>query len=201
MAEDAQTEKLKVFVSYSRADVAFADQLVCMLQERGFDPIIDRRDIDPAEPWKERLGAKIKCWQDMGALSIPRPSPRMACPSSPPSWDNTARVWEVSALLSDASRTFAEKKNDANELAPIKEEACTILQATAFIDTDPETGETVTRYPLAEISEADIRAAPILSSIGVKAGDNVCEISAPGPVDRFLSGVLPKTWWSGLEYQ
>ena len=59
MAEDAQTEKLKVFVSYSRADVAFADQLVCMLQDRGFDPIIDRHDIDPAEPWKERLGAMI----------------------------------------------------------------------------------------------------------------------------------------------
>ncbi|MEM1151954.1 MAG: toll/interleukin-1 receptor domain-containing protein, partial [Pseudomonadota bacterium] len=57
--EATAAEKLKVFVSYSRADVAFADQLVAMLADAGFDPIIDRHDIDPAEKWKTRLGDLI----------------------------------------------------------------------------------------------------------------------------------------------
>lgn len=54
-----QTDRLKVFVSYSRADVDFADQLVMALEDKGFDPILDRHDIDAAERWKERLGALI----------------------------------------------------------------------------------------------------------------------------------------------
>lgn len=54
-----QTEKSKVFVSYSRTDVAFADQLVELLTDREFEAILDRHDIDPAEPWKDRLGALI----------------------------------------------------------------------------------------------------------------------------------------------
>ena len=40
-------ERLKVFVSYARADVDFADQLVLALQDKGFEPKIDRHDIDP----------------------------------------------------------------------------------------------------------------------------------------------------------
>ncbi|MEL7100839.1 MAG: TIR domain-containing protein, partial [Pseudomonadota bacterium] len=56
---DTAQEKLKVFVSYSRADVAFADQLVALLTDKGFEPLIDRHDIDPAEKWKTRLGDLI----------------------------------------------------------------------------------------------------------------------------------------------
>jgi WD40 repeat protein len=51
--------QLKVFVSYSRADIDFADQLVLALEDKGFDPILDRHDIDSGEKWKERLGALI----------------------------------------------------------------------------------------------------------------------------------------------
>jgi hypothetical protein len=54
-----QPDRMKVFVSYSRADVAFADQLVIALESHGFDPILDRRDIDAAENWKARLGGLI----------------------------------------------------------------------------------------------------------------------------------------------
>ena len=50
---------MKVFVSYSRDDVAFADQLVIGLESLGFDPILDRHDIDAAENWRERLGKLI----------------------------------------------------------------------------------------------------------------------------------------------
>jgi hypothetical protein len=52
-------DRMKVFVSYSRADVTFADQLVEGLEHSGFDPILDRHDIDAAENWKTRLGSLI----------------------------------------------------------------------------------------------------------------------------------------------
>ena len=51
--------KMKVFVSYSRDDVAFADQLILALEDRGYEPILDRHDIDAAENWKARLGGLI----------------------------------------------------------------------------------------------------------------------------------------------
>lgn len=57
MAEQASS--LKVFVSYSRADVAFADQLVLALEDKGFSAILDRHDISGAENWRERLGKLI----------------------------------------------------------------------------------------------------------------------------------------------
>ncbi len=49
----------KVFVSYSRKDSAFAQMLVGKLAERGFDAFLDKTDIAPGEPWKERLAALI----------------------------------------------------------------------------------------------------------------------------------------------
>jgi hypothetical protein len=49
----------KVFVSYSRKDLDFAQMLVGALAERGFDAFLDKTDIAPGEPWKERLAALI----------------------------------------------------------------------------------------------------------------------------------------------
>lgn len=46
---------LKVFISYSRQDVDFADDLELFLEMRGFDPIIDRHDIDHNDDWRARL--------------------------------------------------------------------------------------------------------------------------------------------------
>jgi hypothetical protein len=40
-----QTSQAKVFISYSRRDIAFADQLDAALKMRGFEPLIDRTDI------------------------------------------------------------------------------------------------------------------------------------------------------------
>ena len=51
--------KLKVFISYSRHDLEFADQLVAVLELQGFVPIIDRKGIHGAEKWEERLGQLI----------------------------------------------------------------------------------------------------------------------------------------------
>jgi WD40 repeat protein len=57
MAEAAKS--LKVFVSYSRTDVDFADQLVLALEDKGFQAILDLHDISGGEDWRERLGKLI----------------------------------------------------------------------------------------------------------------------------------------------
>ena len=59
MDQDVTAGKLKVFVSYSRKDVQFADQLVQLLEDRGYAVMIDRHDIDAADKWKSRLGNLI----------------------------------------------------------------------------------------------------------------------------------------------
>ncbi len=60
MTEVTDHKKLKVFVSYSRKDSAFAKELVAGLELTGFDPFIDQHDIAAAEDWEERLGALIR---------------------------------------------------------------------------------------------------------------------------------------------
>jgi tetratricopeptide (TPR) repeat protein len=51
--------RAKVFISYSRKDAAFAQVLAGALTDRGFDAFLDKTDIAPGEPWKERLAALI----------------------------------------------------------------------------------------------------------------------------------------------
>ena len=50
---------LKVFISYSRRDQAFADDLVCGLRACGLEPYLDKLDIAPGEAWEQRLGGLI----------------------------------------------------------------------------------------------------------------------------------------------
>ncbi|MGB6537562.1 MAG: SUMF1/EgtB/PvdO family nonheme iron enzyme [Xanthobacteraceae bacterium] len=51
--------KTKVFVSYSRKDMAFADKLEAALKARGFEPLIDRTEIYAFEDWWKRIQALI----------------------------------------------------------------------------------------------------------------------------------------------
>jgi WD40 repeat protein len=51
--------KAKVFISYSRKDMAFADRLEAALKTRGFEPLIDRTDIYAFEEWWKRIEALI----------------------------------------------------------------------------------------------------------------------------------------------
>ncbi len=53
------SNKFNVFISYSRDDLAFADQLDPALRLTGFDTTIDRRGISGGENWKSRLGNLI----------------------------------------------------------------------------------------------------------------------------------------------
>ncbi len=55
----ASPDRMKVFVSYSRVDVDFTDQLVLALEDKGFETILDRHDIDAGENWQERLSALL----------------------------------------------------------------------------------------------------------------------------------------------
>lgn len=51
--------KLRVFISYSRDDADFADQLVAALDAYGFESSIDRHAVSGGEEWKRRLGDLI----------------------------------------------------------------------------------------------------------------------------------------------
>src|SRR5262249_8512471 len=51
--------KLRVFISYSRDDLKFADQLDEALNACSFESLIDRHDISVGEDWKRRLGNLI----------------------------------------------------------------------------------------------------------------------------------------------
>jgi hypothetical protein len=60
VSEHTNTERLRVFVSYSRDDLEFADQLVIGMELAGFAPTIDRHGITGGEDWKLRLGNLIR---------------------------------------------------------------------------------------------------------------------------------------------
>jgi hypothetical protein len=57
-ARDAET-KARVFISYSRRDMAFVDRIEPALKARGFEPLIDRAEIYAFEDWWKRLQALI----------------------------------------------------------------------------------------------------------------------------------------------
>src|SRR5262245_11996975 len=59
MAGVREQGKLKVFISYSRVDEAFADELKLGLEDKGYAVEIDKQSIRQGEEWKARLGKLI----------------------------------------------------------------------------------------------------------------------------------------------
>ena len=51
--------KAKIFISYSRKDLAFVDKLDAALKAYDFDTLIDRSAIADLEDWRKRIGALI----------------------------------------------------------------------------------------------------------------------------------------------
>jgi tetratricopeptide (TPR) repeat protein len=51
--------KAKIFISYSRKDMAFADRIEAALRARGIEPLIDRSEIYAFEDWWQRIEALI----------------------------------------------------------------------------------------------------------------------------------------------
>ncbi len=55
----ARPSVAKVFISYSRKDMAFVDRLEAAIRARGFEPLIDRTEIYAFEEWWTRIEALI----------------------------------------------------------------------------------------------------------------------------------------------
>ena len=58
-AHDQDVSNARIFISYSRTDMAFTDRLEAALRARGFAPLIDRSDIYAFEKWWPRIEALI----------------------------------------------------------------------------------------------------------------------------------------------
>jgi TPR repeat protein len=58
-SDSADRDKLRVFISYSRDDLNFANQLNAALDAYGFECFIDREGISGGEKWKRRIGSLI----------------------------------------------------------------------------------------------------------------------------------------------
>jgi TPR repeat protein len=59
IAHDVARDKLRVFISYSREDLEFVDQLKAGLDPCGVECIVDFEGISGGEDWKRRLGDLI----------------------------------------------------------------------------------------------------------------------------------------------
>src|SRR3977135_894297 len=57
--QSEERSKARVFISYSRKDLGFADRLEAALKARGFEPLIDRAEIFAFEEWWKRIEALI----------------------------------------------------------------------------------------------------------------------------------------------
>ena len=94
-ADDASAAgKLRVFISYSRDDLDFADQLVIGLEFAGFAPTIDRHGISGGEDWKLRLGNLIGETDTVLFVLSPASAVSEIC------------AWEVREATKSASASF-----------------------------------------------------------------------------------------------
>lgn len=59
LASKISDRKTRVFLSYSRKDIEFAQLLQTELQAQGFHPMLDKTDIAPGENWQDRLSKLI----------------------------------------------------------------------------------------------------------------------------------------------
>jgi hypothetical protein len=73
----------RVFISYSRSDLAIAEQIADILNQSGFNAYLDLHDIAPGEPWRECLSTLIAS-AEKGVFLI-----------SPESVVSGIRAWEV----------------------------------------------------------------------------------------------------------
>ena len=96
--------------------------------------------------------------------------------------------------LADHPREAAQQYSDAKEIDKQRAAACAFA---AHPKVDLENGG-LTALPI--IDETDLSAAPLLRTIGYKAGDNVCEASKPKGIDALLTRTIPRTWWSGMDW-
>ena len=101
---DAAHSKLRVFISYSRADCTpFADELLEALEVVGFDAFLDRHDIVGGEAWETRLDNEVSS-ADTIVFAI-----------SPASIDSEACQWEIQRARMRAKRIIPVVAIDVDE--------------------------------------------------------------------------------------
>jgi formylglycine-generating enzyme required for sulfatase activity len=79
MAEVGSGGKLKVFISYSRKDLDFAQRLVSALEARGLAPKIDTRDLPRLEDWRRELLGFIREADAVVFIVSPRSISSLVC--------------------------------------------------------------------------------------------------------------------------
>ena len=77
--DDTPSERLKAFISYSRDDLVFADQLLEALEAAGIAPVLDRLGISGGEEWKPRLTEMIECTDTVVFALSPRSASSPEC--------------------------------------------------------------------------------------------------------------------------
>ena len=140
MAETGSSDKLKVFISYSRRDsTQCAEELVEGLKLAGFDPLLDRRDIVAGEDWEARLGGLIKRADTVVFVISPEAVKSERC------------AWEVDRALAEARRVIPVIFKPVSE-ADIPRE----LQRRQYLRIDLGPGITRQIGQLAEALRQDI---------------------------------------------
>src|SRR5262245_15058667 len=135
MSDPAGSEKLKVFISYSRRDASeFADELMAGIELAGLAPFLDRHDISAVEDWETRLGGLIAQSDTVVFVITPESVKSQRC------------VWEVERTLGLSKRLLPViHKSVADADIPSQ------LSRLQFVRFD--TGRGLAR-PLAELAEA-----------------------------------------------
>jgi hypothetical protein len=103
---DLLENRLNVFISYSRDDLEFSDQLEKALQVTGFETTLDRHGISGGEDWKSRLGSLI-----LNADTI-------VFVLSPSSANSGVCKWEVEEAVRDGKRIIPVLCRPLDDAAP-----------------------------------------------------------------------------------
>ena len=103
---DKQPDVLKVFISYSRRDMAISDALVMDLENADIEVLIDRRDLPFGEQWQRELTDFINSSDTVVWLV------------SPDSLKSTWCRWELDRVMQENKRLVPVRIRDVsyNEL-------------------------------------------------------------------------------------
>ena len=98
-------EKLRVFISYSREDLGFADQIEAALKLTGFEPVIDRHGISGGEEWKRRLANLIRDADTIAFVLSPQSAHSEIC-----AWEVDEAIRLNKRVLPLVCRSLADSK-------------------------------------------------------------------------------------------
>ncbi|MFN4023210.1 MAG: TIR domain-containing protein [Hyphomonas sp.] len=108
--------------------------------------------------------------------------------------DGTLNSWDIAWLWDDPRRQRWNTGARGHSLASAISSACR-LAGRNYLDAD-QPGSS----PLSLLTEEDFGAAPFLTTMGFKPGDDVCALVKPKGLDALLTHLLPRHWWSGLDW-